>query len=107
MPFEETKARHHKIRFMGDWLSGEYTKRLLCEFYQISGPTGDKWIERYRQEGAKGLHERSCEPHHHANARPEAHRGAYRADEAVSPTLGTEEGHRPIAHVRTGSLLAG
>ncbi len=72
MPFKETCAMEQRVQFIGDYLSGEYTKRSLCEYYGISRPTGDKWIERYRREGVAGLTERSRAPHRHPNATPEA-----------------------------------
>jgi len=36
--------------------------------YEISRPTGDKWIERALAEGMQALAERSRAPHRHANA---------------------------------------
>jgi transposase InsO family protein len=54
-----------RIRFIGDWLSGSYSKTGLCEVYGISRPTGDKWIGRYEREGVEGLKERSRAPHTH------------------------------------------
>ena len=53
------------ILFIADYLSGGYTKKALCRHYGISRPTGDKWIERYRIDGAEGLCERSRRPHWH------------------------------------------
>ena len=44
MPWKETCAMDQRVQFMGDWLSGQFSKTDLCEFYGISRPTGDKWI---------------------------------------------------------------
>lgn len=63
MPWKETSAMDQRIQLIGDWLSGEYTKRDLCRMYEISRPTADKWIARYRARGAPGLEELSRAPH--------------------------------------------
>lgn len=68
MPWKETCAMDQRMRFIADWLSGEFSKRGLCEAYGISRPTGDKWIKRYEAEGVEGLGERSRAPHAHPNA---------------------------------------
>lgn len=71
MPWKETCVMDQKIQFIADWLGGDYSKSALCEAYGISRPTGDKWIRRYRQEGASGLKEHSRAPHQHPNQTPE------------------------------------
>lgn len=68
MPWKETCAMDQRVRFIGDWLRGEFSKSDLCEFYGISRPTGDKWIERYRGCGVAGLKELSRAAKHHPNA---------------------------------------
>ncbi len=52
MPWKETSAMDQRVQLIGDWLSGEYTKSELCRMYEISRPTADKWIARYRARGA-------------------------------------------------------
>src|SRR5262249_3009184 len=37
---------------------------MLCEHYGISRETGYKWLSRYREEGSKGLEDRSHARHH-------------------------------------------
>jgi len=68
MPWKETSAMDQRVQFIGDWLSGRYTKIDLCDFYGISRPTGDKWIERYQQFGLDGLKELSRAAQHHPNS---------------------------------------
>lgn len=68
MPWNETSAMDERVRFVADWLTGQYSKRALCEAYGISRPTGDKWLQRYRQQGPPGLEDRSRAPHQHPNA---------------------------------------
>lgn len=72
MPWNETCAMDRRTQFIAEWLSGDHTKRELCEAYGISRPTGDKWISRYQHSGALGLLEHSRAPHRHPNAVPEA-----------------------------------
>ena len=67
MPWKETSAMDQRVQLIGDWLSGEYTKRELCQMYEISRPTADKWMARYRARGAPGLEELSRAPHCHPN----------------------------------------
>lgn len=71
MPWIETHAMDQRIQFIGDWLSGQYTKTELCACYRISRPTGDQLIERYRSLGLLGLQERSKAAKHHPNAVPD------------------------------------
>ena len=71
MPWEQTSAMDQRIKFIADWLSDGYSKVDLCKAYGISRPTADKWIERYRQGGVRGLEELSRAPRSHPNATPE------------------------------------
>jgi putative transposase len=71
MPWKETCAMDQRLRFIADYLSGQYSKRTLCEAYGISRPTGDKWIGRYQRDGLAGLEARSRAPHSHPNAVPQ------------------------------------
>jgi len=59
-----------RVRFIGDWLSGDFSKGRLCAAYGISRPTGDKWIRRYCEQGLEGLSARSCAPQCHPNQTP-------------------------------------
>ena len=74
MPSKETSAMDERVRFIADWLSGEYGKGELCGAYGISRPTGDKWIKRYVAEGVSGVEERSRAPRSHPNATAEDRR---------------------------------
>lgn len=42
----------------------------LCRRFGISRKTGYKWLQRYRQEGAEGLVDRSRRPHHSPKRSP-------------------------------------
>jgi len=67
MPWKETSAMDQRIQLIADWLSGDYTKSELCRAYEISRPTADKWIRRYREGGPGGLAELSRAAHSHPN----------------------------------------
>ena len=43
---------------------GLYTMTELCERYGVSRKTDYKWLERFEEEGRKGLQDRSRAPHH-------------------------------------------
>lgn len=68
MPWKETCVMDQKIRFIGDWLSEDYTMTTLCNYYGISRPTGHKWVERYECMGPAGLTEHSRRPKTYPNA---------------------------------------
>ena len=72
MPWKETSAMDERVRFIGDWLSGEYGKGELCGAYGISRPTGDKWLGRFEDQGWPGMVDRSRAPRRHPNQVPEA-----------------------------------
>lgn len=57
-----------KMKFVAAALKEETSFAKLCRQFEISRKTGYKWLERYGQEGAAGLHERSRAPHTHPNA---------------------------------------
>jgi putative transposase len=48
--------------FVEDVVYGKMSKRSACRKYSISRPTGDKWLERYVDEGKAGLVDRSHAP---------------------------------------------
>jgi putative transposase len=57
-----------RMKMMADHLSGDYGAAELARRYGISRRVVYKWIERYEQEGAAGLVERSRSPHHQGRA---------------------------------------
>jgi transposase len=67
MPWEQTNAVAERIKFIADYLEGQYCKSQLCRMYGISRPTAYKWIERYEHGKAKGFENLSRAPHHHPN----------------------------------------
>jgi transposase InsO family protein len=59
-----------KVALVRDYYSAEYTVDELSEIYEVSRMTIYKWIKRYREEGDKGLFDRSRAPLSHPNATP-------------------------------------
>ena len=59
----ETSAVEQRVQFVWDFTSGQWAMTELCERYDITRPTGYKWIDRYRGAGEAGLAERSRAPH--------------------------------------------
>lgn len=67
----ETSVLEQRTQFVRDCESGHWTMTELCERYQVSRPTGYKWLERAREIGS-GLSDRSCAPHQGPHRTPEA-----------------------------------
>ncbi len=67
MGWQETQVKTEKIKFIGDYLKGEFSMTELCIRYQISRKTGYKLINRYSEEGESALEERSRARHTHPN----------------------------------------
>ncbi len=68
MPWKECGAMEERMRFIVDWERLGLPFQELCERYGISRPTGYKWVERFVEEGATGLAERSRRPRHSPQA---------------------------------------
>jgi putative transposase len=71
MPWRENSVMDGRIGFIKDHNSGLFSMTELCERYEISRKTGYKWLERYRDCGASGLHDRSRAPRQHGRATAE------------------------------------
>jgi transposase InsO family protein len=59
-----------RLRFVVDCLAGEETMSALCAGYGISRKCGYKWLGRYREFGAEGLHDQPRAPLNHGRATP-------------------------------------
>jgi transposase-like protein len=49
----ETNPKKQRQHFYRDYSSGQWSMSELCDRYQISRPTGYKWIDRIEIEGLK------------------------------------------------------
>ncbi len=66
-----TNPKKQRQQFYRDYVSGQWSMSELCRRYQISRPTGYKWVERIEQEGLKAVEDRSRAPSRHPNRTPE------------------------------------
>jgi transposase len=58
----ETNPKKQRQHFYRDYSSGQWSMSELCDRYQISRPTGYKWIDRIEIEGLKAVEDRSRRP---------------------------------------------
>ena len=61
MVWRVTDVKEQRKLFIKEYQKGEITLSDICERYNISRPTGYKWIKRYMLEGEHGLEDRSKE----------------------------------------------
>ncbi len=52
----ETDTKKQRQHFYRDYASGQWSMSELCGRYQISRPTGYKWVDRIEVEGLKSRH---------------------------------------------------
>ena len=62
MPWKETTSMEQRVRFAEEFDSALFTVTELSERYGISRKTAYKWLNRYGQQGEKGLEDRSRAP---------------------------------------------
>ena len=58
----ETNVLDERRQFVRDFASGHWSMSELCERYEVSRPTGYKWLARYRTGGDEGLLDASRAP---------------------------------------------
>ena len=62
MPWQECSKVEERMRFVRDYEREEMTMAELCRFYGIARKTGYEMVERWREQGAEGLKDRSRSP---------------------------------------------
>lgn len=62
MPWRTSTVQNERARFVLEAELSDLSHAELCRRHNISRPTGYKWIRRYREEGLKGLEDRSHRP---------------------------------------------
>lgn len=67
----ETNPTKQRQAFYRDYVSGQWSMSELCRRYQVSRPTGYKWIVRIEHDAQEGVKDRSRAPEHHPNRTPE------------------------------------
>jgi putative transposase len=80
-----------RVAFIADWLRDEGTMTALAERFGISRKTGYKWVERYEQDPAHGLAERSRAPQAHGRAMAHDLRDAIVAMRHAHPRWGPKK----------------
>jgi putative transposase len=68
MPWRTSTVPNERARFVLEAELSDFSHAELCRRYNVSRPTGYKWLERYRQDGLPGLQDRS----HRARSCPHA-----------------------------------
>jgi len=53
----DTNPTKQRQQFYRDYASGQWSMSELCDRYQISRPTGYKWVDRIENEGLKAATE--------------------------------------------------
>lgn len=66
----KTDPQKQRQQFYRDYASGQWSMSELCGRYQISRPTGYKWVDRIEQEGLKSVADRSRAPNRQAGQTP-------------------------------------
>jgi transposase InsO family protein len=59
-------VKEQRKDFINKVINGDQTITDLCKEFNISRPTGYKWIDRHRKQGDEGLEDRSRQPHSQA-----------------------------------------
>ena len=63
MPWERRTVEESRIAFVREYLEGIEGMSALCRKYEISRPTGYKWVERYAQTGSVAEMSRAPKTH--------------------------------------------
>ena len=79
MPWKGVTVSEQRERFIEDYQLNYYSVTDLAERFSISRKTANKWIDRFKQCGHDGYHERSRRPH----------RCPWQTDEAIVAELVT------------------
>ena len=80
-----------RVAFIADWLRDEWTMSDLAHRYGISRKTAYKWVERYDDDPAHGLADRSRAPTQHGRAMAEDLRDAVRTLRRAHPRWGPKK----------------
>ena len=88
MPFRERCVMSLREEFVQLALVGELPFRALCRRFEISAPTGYRWLSRYRAAGLAGLANRSSRPKSSPHQTPAAVEMAVLRLRAEHPTWG-------------------
>lgn len=65
MSWKEVKVEEQRLNFIKEYIDAKLSFTKLCQNYNISRKTGYKWLERFMEQGEKGLKDLSRAPHSH------------------------------------------
>ena len=68
MPWRSSTVETERARFVLEAELSDLSHAELCRRYNISRPSGHRWIQRYQADGLYGLKYRSHRPHSCAHA---------------------------------------
>jgi transposase InsO family protein len=86
-----------RMTMIAEYLSGGYSISELARRRNVSRKTAYKWIERYENEAADGLKDRSPAPHHHPNSLSEEMEQRILELKAKWPLWGAPKIHAQLA----------
>lgn len=72
MAWRTTDVREQRVQFVIRASQEQQKLAQLCREFEISRPTGYRWLQRYQQAGVLGIEERSRRPLHCANSTAES-----------------------------------
>jgi putative transposase len=91
MPWLETAPMDQRTQFIVDHQDDRFTMTELCARYGISRKTGYKWLDRYAEEGRRGLGDRSRAPLRCPHRIPDAVAELICAGRRAHPDWGAEK----------------
>ena len=89
MPWLEADAMTQRLEFVFEAHRGLYTMRELCARHGIIRANGYKWIERFAEEGRRGLVDRRRAPRTYPHRIPAAVQAEPLALSLAHPTWGS------------------
>jgi putative transposase len=96
MPWKETTHMEEQKRFVVLAQTGRFSMTDLCEQFGISRKTGYKHLERYAQNGMKGMEPRSHRPHSFPQRTDEAVEKLILAERRLHRTWGPKKLQRVL-----------
>jgi transposase len=78
-------------QFLSSYLKEKMSVSELCREFEVSRPTGYRWINRYKENGPEGLLNLSSEPHSCSHATPEVIENAILALRGKYPSWGARK----------------
>lgn len=71
MPWKESRIVDQRLQFLSSYQKEEMSISDLCREFEVSRPTGYRWINRYKEAGPEGLLDLSSKPHSCSHATSE------------------------------------